>query len=171
MCIGQEVTVTPIQVAAMISAIANGGKLYWPRIIRDLEAPGEHEDDDAKAFQPGILRSDLRLNPRHLEIVQRAMLADVEDPEGTGKAAAVEGMRVTGKTGTAQITKGRQVIDHITWFVSFAPYENPKYAVVVMVQSGASGGGTCAPVAHQIYEAILKTEQAQSPKATIARSN
>lgn len=171
LCIGQEVTVTPLQIAVMTSAIANGGKLFWPRIIKDLQSPGTEDETENSSFRPGILRTDLHLNPKHVDLIHRAMLADVEDPEGTGKAAAVEGLRITGKTGTAQVTKGRQVIDHITWFVSFAPYEKPKYAVVVMVQSGSSGGGTCAPVAHKIYEAILKMEQTPAPTSTLAKSN
>jgi penicillin-binding protein 2 len=164
LCIGQEVTVTPLQIALMTSAIANGGKLYWPRLIKNLQSPEEESEVEGHQFQRGVLRGDLRLNPRHVDILHRAMLADVEDPEGTGKGAAVQGFRVSGKTGTAQVTKGRQVIDHITWFASFAPFESPKYAVVVMVQSGASGGGTCAPVARQIYEVLAKMELGEPVK-------
>lgn len=168
LCIGQEVTATPLQIATMTSAIANGGKLYWPRIVKNLRS--EFEDENSgNAFQPGSLRADLHLNPKHVEIIHRAMVADVENPEGSGTAAAVKGLRVSGKTGTAQVSRGKLGMDHITWFVSFAPYEKPKYAVVVMVQSGASGGGTCAPVARQIYEEILKIEQ--SPSSTLAKSN
>ncbi len=170
LCIGQEVTVTPLQIAVMTSAIANGGKLYWPRVIKNLQ-PADAEAE-TNLFHPGVLRADLHLNPRHVDIIHRAMIADVEDAEGTGKAAAVNGIRVAGKTGTAQITEGSRVVDHITWFVSFAPVESPKYAVVVMVESGASGGGTCAPVAHKIYEAILKLEQTgPASSATIAGLN
>ena len=159
LCIGQEITVTPLQMAVMTSAIANGGKLFWPRVIKNLQSPDSEAERETNSFRPGVLRSDLHLNPKHVEIIHRAMQADVEDPEGSGTAAAVKGFRISGKTGTAQVTKGNRVIDHITWFVSFAPCEKPKYAVVVMVESGASGGKTCAPVAQKIYEAILKIEQ------------
>ncbi len=169
LCIGQEVTVTPLQMVVMTSAIANGGKLFWPRLVKKIQASDAEKENESSL--PGSLRADLHLNPRHVEIIQRAMLADVEDAEGTGKAAALKGLRVTGKTGTAQITKGNQVTDHVTWFVSFAPFDKPKYAVVVMVQSGASGGGTCAPVAHKIYEAILKSEQSTPSATTIAQRN
>jgi cell division protein FtsI/penicillin-binding protein 2 len=50
-------------------------------------------------------------------------------------------------------------MDHYTWIASYAPFENPRYAVVVMVESGISGGGTCAPVAQQIYEKLKYREQ------------
>ncbi|MEO7299399.1 MAG: penicillin-binding transpeptidase domain-containing protein [Verrucomicrobiota bacterium] len=169
LCIGQEITVTPLQIAVMTSAIANGGKLFWPRIVKNLQTPGVEIETEKNSFQPGILRADLHLNPKHVGIIHQAMLADVENPEGSGTAAAVSGFRVAGKTGTAQVMKGRVVIDHITWFVSFAPFEKPRYAVVVMVQSGTSGGGTCAPVARKIYEAILKIEKTKSASsATVA---
>lgn len=80
-------------------------------------------------------------------------------------------MQVCGKTGTAQVTMGRRVIDHVTWFVSFAPHDDPQYVVVVMVQSGASGGATCAPVARRIYEAIQKREVPPARSAeTVARN-
>jgi penicillin-binding protein 2 len=54
--------------------------------------------------------------------------------------------------------EGQKLKEHITWFVSFAPFEAPRYAVVVVIEGGDSGGTTCAPVAHDIYEALLKRE-------------
>jgi cell division protein FtsI/penicillin-binding protein 2 len=78
----------------------------------------------------------------------------------------VPGLRVCGKTGTAQVKDEHgQLTGWHYWFASFAPYENPRYAVVVMVQSEnrGSGGLVCAPIAHDIYEAILKSEKPDAP--------
>ena len=88
------------------------------------------------------------------------MLEDVEDQKvGTGKASYIPGMGISGKTGTAQI-RTPHGIDHVVWFVSFAPYENPKYAVVVTVEGHRiSGGGVAAPKAKIVYEAIRKLDQ------------
>ena len=75
------------------------------------------------------------------------MLAETEDPEGTGHAALVAGLHICGKTGTAQVMdEQNHVVDHTTWFASFAPYENPRYAVVVMVEHGGSGGPHARPL-------------------------
>lgn len=95
------------------------------------------------------------------------MLADVEEG-GTGKAAVVPGMRIGGKTGTAQITNPRgQIVGHTTWFASCAPFEHPRWVVVVMVEEGASGGGTCAPAAAKIYRAIQKMETEGRPSIAV----
>src|SRR5690606_40344922 len=76
--------------------------------------------------------------------------SDVEEEHGTGRRAYVEGMGICGKTGTAQ-RRTRQGRDHVTWFASFAPYENPQYVVIVMVEEkNASGGVRCAPIARDI---------------------
>lgn len=157
LCIGQgEITVTPLQMAVMTAAIANGGKVLWPRLVQKLEpAPGQ-ANGEVSYVLAGRVRDDLKVNPRHLEIIRDAMLADVEDPDGTGRSARVPGLGICGKTGTAQVTRGRVVVDHITWFVSFAPYEKPQWVVVVMVEGGGSGGATCAPLARQIYEALQR---------------
>lgn len=158
--IGQgPLTVTPLQMAIMTAAVANGGKVLEPRLVRELGARG---DEPPTVFEPSV-RSELRIDPRHLERVRAAMLADVEEEEGTGREAAVLGMRVCGKTGTAEVKRGRVLLDKITWFVAFAPYESPRYAVVVVVESGGSGGRTCAPVARQIFQAIQLREGAARP--------
>ncbi len=97
------------------------------------------------------MRSRLETRPEYLARIRSAMRDDVLDPEGTGTSARVADYTVCGKTGTAEI-KGNGVKDKVTWFASFAPFESPRYAVVVMVESGASGGRTCGPVAQKIYE-------------------
>ncbi len=154
--IGQgPIAVTPMQMAVMTAAVANGGKVFWPRLVSRIER--QETKEVVNEFEPAAVRNHLGVSAANLDIVRQAMLADVES-SGTGTRAFVSGMSVCGKTGTAQITKGRLTIDHITWFVSFAPYEDPRYAVVVMVEGGASGGGTCAPVAQRVYQELQKIE-------------
>ena len=102
------------------------------------------------------------MSARSLKLLHTAMLAETVDAEGTGKAAAVPGLQICGKTGTAQVQdSANRLIGYNFWFASFAPYENPRYAVVVLVQAEGSGSGgtTCAPIAHDIYEAILENEK------------
>jgi penicillin-binding protein 2 len=173
-CIGQgEVAVTPIQMAVMVSAIANGGKILWPRLIDRIEPQDLTSGESATNFPSGLIRDELDVHPRSLEILRSAMLADVESSEGTGTAAAVNGLQICGKTGTAQVQDVKnQLIGWNYWFASFAPFENPKYAVVVMVESqnSGSGGSVCAPIAHDIYEEILKKENARQKNPAIAKN-
>jgi penicillin-binding protein 2 len=166
-CIGQEITVTPLQMATVTAAVANGGRLFYPRLVHRLEPAEPGLGDHGTRQFPPRLRGELGVSPQSLATVRDAMLADTEETGGTGFAAfqfenrvtgevtpRLPGFRVGGKTGTAQVKKGSVVIDHITWFVAFGPYESPRYVVVVMVESGGSGGGTCAPVARQIFQAV-----------------
>jgi penicillin-binding protein 2 len=156
-----ELAVTPLQVAVMIASIANGGTVFWPRLVARTESQDPFADDPPVLFPAGRIRSYLNVSKHSLDILREAMAADVEDVEGTGKKAYVQGLRICAKTGTAQIMTGRKVVGHTVWFASFAPYENPRYVVVVMIETeqGGSGGDTCAPVAHQIYLALQKREQ------------
>ena len=149
-----------MQITVMISAIANGGKVLWPRLVERIEPQDPASGEAATNFPSGLVRDELGVQPRSLKILRDAMLGETEDPEGTGHAVLVSGLHICGKTGTAQVMNARnQEIDRTTWFASFAPYENPRYAVMVMVESGTYGGPTCAPIAHDIYEAILKSEK------------
>ncbi len=170
-CIGQgEIAVTPIQMAVMVSAIANGGKVLWPRLVDRIEPQDPASREGASRFPAGVVRDELGVHPRSLKVLREAMLADVESSEGSGRPAAVAGLKICGKTGTAQVQDAHNnTIGCNFWFASFAPYENPQYAVVVMVESEdihGSGGLVCAPIAHDIYEAILKKETAASGKVT-----
>jgi cell division protein FtsI/penicillin-binding protein 2 len=162
-CFGQgEVAVTPMQVAIAYSAIANGGKVLWPRFVERIGPQDPTSPEAPVIFPAGVVRDTLGVRPRSLKILHDAMLAETEDAEGTGRAASLPGLRVCGKTGTAQVKDERgQLTRWNYFFASFAPYENPRYAVVVMVESEnrGSGGVVCAPIAHDIYEAILNSEK------------
>ena len=167
-CIGQgRVAVTPLQMAVMISSIANGGKVLWPRLVQRIEPADPNSDETVIQFPTKPPRNDLGVSPNTLKITREAMLADVEEG-GTGKQALVPGMSIGGKTGTAQITNPRGlIVGHTTWFASCAPFENPRWVVVVMVEEGASGGGTCAPIAAKVYRAIQKLETEGRPSVAL----
>lgn len=170
MSIGQDpVLVTPLQMAVMTAAIANGGKILWPRMAHRLEPQDPLLGEPPREFEQGLVRSELGVNPKNLVVIREAMLADVEDPDGTGARAAVEGYRICGKTGTAQEKNLRnERTGLITWFASFAPYEQPRYAVVVMVEDGISGGATCAPIAAKVFQALRDYELAK--RRAVARA-
>lgn len=183
-CIGQEITTTPLQMAAVIGAIANGGEIFWPRLVSHSYSPETGQEE--QLFEPGRLRDRVKINPRHLELIRHAMLEDTEhqadNAAGPGTAYKefhqpngepwLRNFRVAGKTGTAELkSTSANSPRRITWFDSYGPYENPRYAVVVMVEDGSFGGPTCAPVARKIYEAIVKREQSKSaPGTTLARN-
>ena len=173
LCIGQgEVSVTPLQMAVVYSTIANGGTVYWPRLVSRIEPQDPLLREVATNFPAGLVRDRLGVSGRNLRILHNAMLAETEDAEGTGQAAKVSGLRICGKTGTAQVMdEHNRVVDHTTWFASFAPYESPRYAVVVMVEGGSSGGGTCAPIAHDVYEKILQKQTAIATKTLATAMN
>lgn len=173
LCIGQgDIAVTPIQMAVMVSAVANGGKVLWPHLLERFEPQDNINTRAVTNFPSGVVRNRLEVHPRNMQILREAMLADVESSEGTGKAAAVDGLEICAKTGTAEVQDAHNHdIGQNFWLASFAPYENPKYAVVVMVQGGlhGSGGLDCAPIAHDIYEAILN--QMKTPAAMALAGN
>ena len=167
-----------MQMALVVAAVANGGKVLWPRLVDRIEPPEPHSDEQVILFPPKPVRNRLPVKPRNLEIVREAMVADVEDPEGTGfkafhesdlKTPLLKNFRVGGKTGTAEVEREGRNLDKTTWFASFGPYENPRYVVVAMVENGGSGGGTCAPITMKVYRAIQKLEAERG--RLIARTN
>jgi penicillin-binding protein 2 len=162
-CIGQgEMAVTPIQIAVAYSAIANGGTVLWPRLVERIEPQDPDSGGKATVFPSGIVRDHLDVPQHDLRVLREAMLAETE--EGTGQSAQVPGLKICGKTGTAQVMNSRnQEIDRTTWFASFAPYGNPRYAVVVMMEGRTFWGATCAGIAHDIYQEIVNHPDADAP--------
>ena len=171
-CIGQgAMDVTPMQIAVMMSAIANGGTVLKPRLVDRLESQDPTSIEPPTVFPRAQIRDRLGVSRLSLDILHEAMLSETESEEGTGKHVLGCGFRVCGKTGTAELQTLREdgQKKNTTWFASFAPYESPRYAVIVMVENGASGGGTCAPIAHDVYVALKSFETRAQPK-TLATS-
>ncbi len=176
LCIGQaEIFVTPLQMAVMAGAIANGGKVVWPRLVDRIVPADPTSDDIPILFPPKPARDRLPVSERTMDVIHEAMRADVEEG-GTGKAAMVPGLTICGKTGTAQITNPRQErIGNTVWFASYAslgPNDKPRWVVIVMVEGQLSdrlsGGGTCAPIAGHIYRAIQEMEAKRASPPAVA---
>ena len=146
--IGQgENLVTPLQMACFTAAIANGGIIYRPFLVREIRSvAGKSLPRD-----PQIV-GHLPLSADNLKIIKRSLRAVVGDIKGTGRQAAIEGVAVAGKTGTAQNPHGE---DH-AWFIGFAPLDDPRIAIAVLVELGGHGGSVAAPIAGKVMEAYLK---------------
>ncbi len=156
--------VSPLQLAMVYATVANGGVSYYPRLVKDVvDANGKSIVDDKG--QPVIsrepkLHGDLRTDftRDQIEIARRGLWKVVNEEGGTGGKARLANVQVAGKTGTAQaMTDGKK--DTIAWFACFAPYDNPRYAIAVMVQGGAHGGSVAAPIATRILERALAMEE------------
>jgi penicillin-binding protein 2 len=104
------------------------------------------------------LLTDADIKPEQLEKIRLGMRKVVNDEGGTAGKARVKDIIVAGKTGTAQFWRnGKQ--DNHTWFVSFAPYDAPKYAICVMVQGAKAGGMVPAPIAAHIYDQLFAMDK------------
>jgi len=165
--IGQGLVVTsPMQLLAMVSAIANGGTIYRPWVVKKIVAlSGEVLEE----YEPEAIRR-VDVKPETLAFVRQAMLGVVD--EGTGARSKIPGVPIGGKTGTAQVVKKGEekrnpdVKDH-AWFASFAPVNNPKIAVVVLVENGGFGGLVAAPVAKAVYEAAFRERPSFARPTTV----
>lgn len=158
--IGQGfLSVTPLQLAEVYTAIANGGTIYRPWLVRAIVDPNGRT---IQRFRPQIERK-VEFDPAVLALLRRGLRA-VMEPGGTGyQAFAGLPIAVAGKTGTAQNPHGPS---H-AWFVGMAPAEDPRIVVVVLVEHGTSGSLAAAPVARKIIEAYLapKAGEGAAPAA------
>ena len=153
MSIGQgQVLVTPMQVARFMSAVANGGVLWKPRLVQRIERP----ERGVVWSDTGTVNGHVDLSPAVWAFLRQSLWAVVNDG-GTGAAARIAGMDIAGKTGTAQMianSKADKGQDH-AWFASFAPANAAEVVVVVMVERGGKGGQVAAPIARKIFNSIF----------------
>lgn len=154
---------TPLQVVNAFAAIANGGRLLVPQIVDRIE------DENGVVFEPYVTKEINRLSVSedNMRVLREALLGVVQEEEGTGRVVRIRGVKVAGKTGTAQVIKMKdddeidddeeipyKFRDH-SWFVGFAPYEKPEIAVVVLIEHGGYGSVSAAPIAKTVLKAFF----------------
>jgi peptidoglycan glycosyltransferase len=143
-----QIQVTPLQMAEVAGAVANGGKLIRPRLTdRIVGQDGRVEEQIDPAQQSQVMK------PETAEQLTEMMANVVR--EGTGTEAALSGVNVAGKTGTAEVRN--QTLNQV-WFIGFAPVEAPRYAIAVTLEDqplGSSGGTDAAPLAAQVLQTLL----------------
>ncbi|MCX8057220.1 MAG: penicillin-binding protein 2 [Ignavibacteria bacterium] len=148
--VGQgELGVTPLQMAVYTATIANGGTWYRPHAVRKLFNP----EANPKEIIIPIEGKKLPIKREAMELIRTGMYL-VVNGAGTATHVRIPGINVAGKTGTAQNPHGK---DH-AWFIGFAPFENPKIAIAVIVENAGFGGAVAAPIAKQLIEFYLKDE-------------
>ncbi|MFV0416142.1 MAG: penicillin-binding protein 2 [Chthoniobacterales bacterium] len=173
MSIGQGyVLASPLQMAMIAATVANGGTCYYPRLIDRVVA----QDGNVVLEEPTKVRSNLitdaGLTTEQIEHVRKGMWKVINEAGGTARRGRIKGIKAAGKTGTAQFwrssPKGR-IQDNLTWFLSFAPYEKPRYAICVMVEGGKSGGNVAAPIAAKILEDSLKLDDSEAEPVEVVK--
>ncbi len=173
--------VTPLQMAVFIAAVGNGGTLYRPRIVKSIE---DTNGAIVKVVEPEITGG-LPASKENLELVKKGLLEVVQGDRGTARRIRIQGIDIAGKTGTAQVfsrkagekfdnkTLTRTLQDH-AWFVCYAPAENPKIAISVIIEHGEHGSSAAAPVASDLiatYLSLPLAEEDNAPKNNIPPEN
>jgi penicillin-binding protein 2 len=167
---------TPLQIALMTAAIANGGKIYQPQIVEMVKTT---EGQIIEQLEPKLTGELSEREKSFLPYVQEGLFGVVQGKRGTARNVRIEGLTVAGKTGTAQVVRLAQYKglkeqdipykwrDH-AWFTCYAPADNPKIAVTVLVEHGLHGGSGAGPIARVVLKNILSntlpTRPADRPK-------
>jgi penicillin-binding protein 2 len=155
--IGQgNVKVTPIQIAMLYAALANGGKLYTPQVVETI---GTSRSEIVQRFAPRLRRV-LQLAPENLARLQQALRGVVDDRDGTAYDTRSADLAVSGKTGTAQVVRrgakrSYWQNDH-SWFAAYAPSGAPEVAVAVLIEHGGRAARVAAPVAMEIIKGYFR---------------
>jgi penicillin-binding protein 2 len=155
---------TPLQLLNAYAAVANGGKLYTPQLVGGVETP---EGELIKRFSPKE-STHVMVSKKTLELIKGALRGVVDEEGGTAWWMSRSGLRIAGKTGTAQLVRMKERSEDIekkpyklrdhAWFVGFAPYDDPKIAVAVVVEHGGFGSRAAAPVALELFRTYLGEE-------------
>jgi penicillin-binding protein 2 len=174
--IGQgAATVTPLQLALAYSALANGGTLYQPQVVRSIETS---DGTVVQEFPPRVRRV-VPVNADQLAWVKLGLAGVVAEHEGTAYHETQPGTDMAGKTGTAQVS-------HVTprgvdpgkvwyfnrdhaWFAGYAPAKSPEIAFVVLVEHGGAGGKNAVPIASRMVNDWVKLKEKRATARVTAR--
>ena len=153
---------TPLQLCAMVSSVANGGRYYHPRLVKKaVDRDGQVLIADTPRLKIDLLKEGVK--PADLELVRKGMWLAVNKPGGTAGRVKIPGYEVAAKTGTAQAeiatVDGKPYQRHNAWTMAFAPYDEPRYAVVVIVREGKSGGAVAGPLVHLVLRGLLSRDE------------
>ncbi len=149
--IGQgALVVSPLQMAVVTAALANGGKVWRPRLVTGVRGPGEER---FRALEPDLVRT-MPWRRVDLDVVRLGMRDVVQGAMGTARRVAIPGVEIAGKTGTAEFGRKDERKRH-AWMIAFAPFEAPRYAAVMLVDEGISGGETAAPRMKLLLQGLL----------------
>ncbi len=149
MSIGQGyLLTTPLQMLDVTAGLAMNGKIYKPHLLYRIVDQNTGRTVFEK--QPEVLHES-SVDKKYLDFIKATMEKVINSEFGTGKKARIRGVRVAGKTGTSENPHG----DNHAWFTAFAPAEDPKVAIIVMVENGGEGGIVSAPIAKRVMEQTL----------------
>ena len=155
MSIGQgDVLATPLQMALATGAVANGGTLWKPHLMRKYMS----SDGETRMFAKS--GTSVGISPRNLELIRRGLRRTVTN--GTGRLGALPNVAVAGKTGSAE--DANNVLPH-SWWVCFAPYDKPTIAIAVLVENSGHGSENALPIAREILQARFPLPAAPAPQA------
>jgi penicillin-binding protein 2 len=179
--IGQGyVAVTPLQLAQLAAEVANGGIRYRPQFVKEVEAL----DGSVAKYYPPVVESRVPISPEILATVRDAMADVVNGAGGTAHKAALPGITVCGKTGTAQVVgdKGsftagmaedkipEKYRDH-AWLIAFAPKDHPQIAIACLVEHGGHGGSAAGPIVHDVMQRFFQLHPPQNAAPEVTRDS
>jgi penicillin-binding protein 2 len=167
---------TPLQMLVLTSAVANGGNIYQPQIVKRAETA---DGSEVETMEP-VVKGHLTVTPESMDIVKRGLWEVVNTKKGTARGIKMDQVSISGKTGTAQLVtskkpeKGKtknknepsdESLPH-AWFVAYAPSAAPRVAVAVIVEHGEHGSTAAAPVAKELIKAYLEKQEQDNWLAT-----
>ena len=147
------ITITPLQAATFTAAIANGGSLLRPYLIKEIRTPG---GSLLMTGQPTV-RNRLPVSQESLKLVQQAMREAVVAPNGSAHGLADACLPLCAKTGTAEVGDEENRYKN-TWVIAFGPADHPQYALACVIERGQSGGRTAVPIAFDFFQQWLGAE-------------
>jgi penicillin-binding protein 2 len=163
---------TPLQMLALTAAVGNGGSRLRPLILQSLRNP---DGEILYSCRPEEI-GHLPVSPKTLDIVRRGLWKVVNQKTGTAWVARIAGIDVCGKTGTAQVFSRKKnetlfaqerpaFLNSHAWFVAYAPAENPRIAVAVIVEHGEHGSNAASPIARELIKTYLRSPLSQTVAA------